>query len=76
VRKLRGLLWRLAVVGLVLAWAFSGGPLLAVGEWLLFGYLCWRAAPGVGADLGRVSGLFAGRAVGSRRVRGRGGNTL
>jgi len=54
--KLRGILWRLAVVGVVLWWALSGGPLPAVGEWALFGYLCWRAAPGVRSDLAHFRG--------------------
>lgn len=58
--KLRGLLWRLGVLVVVLWWAFTGGPLLAVGEWLIFGYLCWRAAPAVRSDIARASSLVKG----------------
>ena len=59
-KRVRGFLWRAAVLGLVLAWAFSGGPLLAVGAWVVFAYLVWRAAPAVSVDIVRALSLVKG----------------
>lgn len=51
--------WRLLVLVVVIVWALTGGPVLAVVEWALFAYLLWRAWPSVCSDVSRL--LFAGR---------------
>jgi len=57
-------LWRLALTGCLVVWAFSGGPLQALLGWLALGYLLVRAWPGVASDLYRLRSLL-------RRRRGR-----
>lgn len=44
------------VLGVVLGLAVAGGPVRAVLPWALFGYLLWRAAPGVVVDLRGLRG--------------------
>lgn len=70
-RRVRGFLWRLAVVAVVVWWAVSDGPLVAVGEWALFGYLVWRASPAVSADIAGALSLVKGhgRLAGQSRAR-------
>lgn len=65
-----GVLGRLFVVGMVCWWALSGGPLQAVGEWLLAVYLIWRAIPGIRPDVARVSKLFSKHGKGLLSGRG------
>jgi len=57
--RLRGVLLRLALVGMVVWWAVSDGPLRAVGEWAVAVYVLWRAAPAIRPDIGRVLQLFS-----------------
>lgn len=60
----------IGVVVAVVVLAFSGGLLRLMVEWVLFGYLCWRAAPGVWRDVSRV------RVPGVRSLRRRRGEVL
>lgn len=68
--RVRSLAWRLLVLAVVLWWFFSDGPVLAFAQWVLVGYVCWRAVPGVGSDLGRLRGLVVGRRLDGARGQG------
>lgn len=72
--------WRVLLVVLVavavVRWVTAGLPLVALGEWLLMGYLLSAAAPTVARDVGRLAGLWGRVPKRRRSVSGNGANTL
>lgn len=43
--------WRLVILVPVLVWASAGGPWQAPFMWALFGYVLYRALPGIRQDV-------------------------
>lgn len=72
----RRLIVSLVLLVVVVVLLFAGGPLRAVPPWVMFGYLLWRALPGVVQDVRGVRGRLPVASLRGLKIRGGRGERL